>query len=133
MSPGCSSACGLASGVDRTLQDRHPPGVVESLRHLSGSLAALAQNRIELRMLELHDERIRLPDVMPLTATIVPLAVLATVRVSLLLVVLFRDQHRLAVVAGLTTFYCCEDCGSKRGRELSQPRPGWDQRTNLRR
>ena len=70
----------------------HPsdrPGLLASVRRLASTMLAVLQNRLELLVVELQEERIRLVNALLLAATVVALGffTLATAGIALLIVV----------------------------------------------
>jgi len=81
------------------------PGLLASLRRLGATLVAAGHTRLALASVELTEERERLLRV-ALLALVAALAfVLAIVGLSALLVVVFWDSARVAVIAALALFY----------------------------
>lgn len=81
------------------------PGLLASLRRLGATLAALGHTRLALASVELTEERERLLRV-ALLALVAALAfVLAIVGFSALLVVVFWESARVAVLAALSGLY----------------------------
>jgi uncharacterized membrane protein YqjE len=82
-----------------------PPGILESLRGLGANLLGTAHDRIELFTVELHEEKVRLIQLLIWIGAIGFSAVMAMTFVTLTLVYLFWDSARLAVLGGLAFFY----------------------------
>ena len=86
-------------------RESSPPGFLESLRGLGNSLLGTAHDRIELFTIELHEEKLRLVQLLIWIGAIGFAAVMALTFVTLTLVYLFWDSARLAVLGGLAFFY----------------------------
>jgi uncharacterized membrane protein YqjE len=80
-------------------------GLLGSLRGLADGLLGSAHDRLELLTIELHEEKYRLIQTFIWISSIVFLAALAMIFVSLALVVLLWDTARLAVVTVLAFAY----------------------------
>lgn len=79
--------------------------MIGSLRSFAEGLLASVHDRIELLSLELQEEKQRLIQVFIWISVLVFLAILATVFASLVLVVLFWETARVAVVSSLAGAY----------------------------
>ncbi|HVU35313.1 MAG TPA: phage holin family protein [Opitutaceae bacterium] len=82
-----------------------PAGIVEALRALGRGLLARVDDRIDLFAFELHAEKLRLIRIVIWTGAAVFTAFMALTFGSILLVYLFWDSARLAVLGGLTAIY----------------------------
>lgn len=80
-------------------------GLLGSLRTFLEGLIGSAHDRLELLAVELHEEKHRLIQIFIWISAIVFLALLAMVFVSLVLVVLFWETARVAVVCSLAGGY----------------------------
>jgi uncharacterized membrane protein YqjE len=80
-------------------------GWLESTADLVRTLATIARNRIELLLVEMQEERTRLIDVLLLSAAATACGLMALIMVSFTLVVVFWDEHRVAVLASLSVIY----------------------------
>jgi uncharacterized membrane protein YqjE len=89
------------------METREPgsPGLLGSLRGLIDGLIGSAHDRLELLAVELHEEKYRLIQIFIWISAIVFLAMLATVFVSLALVVMLWETHRVIVVCFLAGGY----------------------------
>jgi uncharacterized membrane protein YqjE len=76
------------------------PGLVQSLRKLAATLVALLQTRLELLATELEEERVRLVQVLLWGCIALAFLLLGVVMLTLFVVVLFWDTHRV-LVSGL--------------------------------
>lgn len=102
------------------------PGLLRSLRTFADGLLGSLYDRIELLSLELQEEKYRLVQVFIWISVMVFLAILATVFASLVLVVIFWDTARVAVIAALAGAYLLALVAAAVGfrRYLSrQPKP----------
>ena len=77
-----------------------------ALRTLGDNLFASAQQRLELLSVELQEEKFRLIQIFIWISAVVFTGVMAVVFASLTLVYLYWESARLAVLGGLTLFYC---------------------------
>lgn len=86
------------------MEERAPggqsPGLVQSLRRLAATLVALLQTRLELLANELEEERVRLVQVLLWGCIALAFLLLGVVMLTLFVVVLFWDTHRV-LVSGL--------------------------------
>jgi len=80
-------------------------GLVGSLRALLDGLIGSAHDRLDLLAVELHEEKHRLIQIFIWISSIVFLAMLAMVFVSMAIVVLFWDTARVLVVCSLAGTY----------------------------
>ena len=102
------------------------PGLLASLRGLGANLLGTVHDRVELFTVELHEEKVRLVQLLFWIGAIGFAAVMAMTFVSLTLVYLFWDSARLAVLGGLAAFYVAAfiACAFAFRRYLArQPRP----------
>ncbi len=86
-------------------RDPAPPGFLDSLRGLGVNLLGTVHDRVELFTIELHEEKVRLIQILLWIGAIAFAAVMAMTFVSLTLVYLFWDTARLVVLGGLAAFY----------------------------
>lgn len=77
-------------------------GLFAALPRLWRTLRLLATSRVELFLLELQEERLRLFDALLLATAVVVCGAFALGLLTLTLVVAFWDQHRVLVLALLT-------------------------------
>lgn len=82
-----------------------PAGFVQALRAFSAKLLSVAHERVELFAIELHEEKLRLIQTFIWISAGVFSGMMAITFASLLLVYLFWENARLAVLGGLTVFY----------------------------
>ena len=101
-------------------------GLLGSLRTFVDGLIGSAHDRLQLLALELHEEKHRLIQIFIWISAIVFLAMLAMVFVSLVLVVLFWETARTAVVCSLASLYVLAFVGALLGFRnylKRQPKP----------
>ena len=77
----------------------------DSSKRVLRAAAAVAQNRLELLLVEVQEERERLFDMLLVAAGAVACGLMALILISFTLVVIFWDEHRLAVLIGLSLIY----------------------------
>lgn len=80
-------------------------GVFDSSKRLLRTAAAIAQNRLELLLVEVQEERARFFNMLLVAAGAVACGLMALIMVSFTLVVIFWDEHRIAVLASLSLIY----------------------------
>jgi len=102
------------------------PGFLESLRGLGANLLGTAYDRIELFTVELHEEKLRLFQLLIWIGAIGFAAVMAMTFITLTVVYLFWESARLGVLGGLAVFYAAALIGivlAFRKYLARQPRP----------
>ena len=82
-----------------------PGGIFTSLRRLLDNGLALAQNRVELFAVELREEKCRLVEIMLWAAAVVALAMMTLSVSTILIVLLFWETARIAVLLALSLLY----------------------------
>ena len=88
--------------------DETPPaegGLLSSVTRMFQTLRDLAATRVELFLTELKEERIRLLDALLLAAIGIVCALMTLVMVTLTVVIIFWDTHRLLVLTLVTATY----------------------------
>ena len=80
-------------------------GILQSLRNLAATLVALLQNRLELLVTDLEEERIRLLQLLFWAAGALFLFALGVLMVTMLIVLLLWDSHRIVGVAVLAAVF----------------------------
>lgn len=88
--------------------DDAPPteaGVLSAATRLLKTLHDIVQNRIELFLVELKEERVRLFDALLLAAAGIVCALMTLVMATLVVLVVFWDTHRLLVLTLITLAY----------------------------
>ena len=81
------------------------PGILHSFRVLGDGLLATVQDRLELFLVELQEEKFRLIQIFFWISAAVFTGMMAMMFASLSVVYLFWESARLAVLVGLTFFY----------------------------
>ncbi len=80
-------------------------GILQSLRNLATTLVALLQNRLELLATDLEEERIRLLQVLFWAAGALFFFALGVLMITLFVVLLLWDSHRLAGIVVLAAVF----------------------------
>lgn len=80
-------------------------GLFDSLKTLGATLAAILQNRLELLSTDLAEERARLGSILLLALVALFCLGVGVLLLTLLVVVLFWDTHRLAALGTLTALF----------------------------
>jgi len=80
-------------------------GIFAGVTRLLQTLRDMAENRVELFLVELQEERVRLFDALFLLAVGVVCALMTLVVFTLTVVVIFWDTHRLLVLTLVTAAY----------------------------
>jgi uncharacterized membrane protein YqjE len=80
-------------------------GIVQSLRNLAATLVAVLHTRLELLVTEIEEERARLLEVLLWTAAALFCLGVAVALLVLLLIAVFWDTHRIAVIATLAAVF----------------------------
>jgi uncharacterized membrane protein YqjE len=83
----------------------HPRGVLASAKALVGTLIAIVATRVEILATELEEERLRLSSVVAWAACTLTFLALALIFLSVLVIVVFWDDHRILAVSGVTLVY----------------------------
>ena len=88
--------------------DETPPvegGLLSSVTRMFQTLRDMAESRLELFLVELKEERIRLFDALLLVAVAIVCALMTLVMLTLTVVVVFWDTNRLLVLTLVTVAY----------------------------
>lgn len=80
-------------------------GILQSLRNLAATLVALLQNRLELLVTDLEEERVRLLQLLFWAAGALFFFALGVLMVTMLIVLLLWDSHRIVGVAVLAAVF----------------------------
>jgi uncharacterized membrane protein YqjE len=80
-------------------------GLLTSLRALVTTLVAIVATRLEILIGELELEKLRLARILVLGMAAVFFAAMALIFLSLLVLMLFWDEHRLAALGGISVIY----------------------------
>jgi uncharacterized membrane protein YqjE len=81
------------------------PGLIDSLKRVARTAAAITQNRLELLLVELQEERSRLMDMLLLAAAGIVCGLMTLIVATFTLVVVFWDGNRFGVLAALGIAY----------------------------
>lgn len=81
------------------------PGLLDSARRLFATLLGVVTTRIELLANEWQEERLRLAEMLFFSLFAAFCFGLAVILLTMFIVVLFWDEHRLAVLAMLSLFF----------------------------
>jgi uncharacterized membrane protein YqjE len=82
-----------------------PGGLWATGKRILRTLCSLAETRVELFLVELQEERIRLLDALLLAGACLVCAFMALALLTLTVVVIFWEQHRILVLVLLTLAY----------------------------
>lgn len=80
-------------------------GIFSSVARLLQTLRDVVENRFELFLVEMKEERIRLFDAIFLLAIGIVCAVMTLVMITLVVIVIFWDTHRILVMTLVTLAY----------------------------
>jgi uncharacterized membrane protein YqjE len=80
-------------------------GLMESLRRLASTLASIVSTRLELLANELHEERLHLTQMLLYALFAIFCFGMGLLLLTIFVVVLFWDDHRLAVLGGLSILF----------------------------
>jgi uncharacterized membrane protein YqjE len=80
-------------------------GIVQSLRNLAATLVAVLHTRFELLVTEIEEERARLLELLLWAAAALFCLGVAVLLLVLLLIAVFWDTHRIAVIATLAAVF----------------------------
>lgn len=81
------------------------PGLMGSLKRLLSTLLSIATTRLELLANELQEERLRLAQMLLFALLALFCFSVAVLLLAMFVIVLFWDEHRLAVLAGLSALF----------------------------
>jgi uncharacterized membrane protein YqjE len=81
------------------------PGIIASLKRLLKTVAAIAENRLELLLVEWHEERLRLFDVLLLAGLVLILVLMTLMVVTMSIVAWCVIHDRIGLVVALGTVY----------------------------
>src|SRR5439155_1804271 len=87
------------------------PGLFSAVRRLLNTALAGVENRIELFLVELREERLRVCDVLLLGCAGAMLGFMALLTVTVTLVVIFWDSARVQVLVALSASYSLATIG----------------------
>jgi uncharacterized membrane protein YqjE len=99
-------------------------GIVHSLRNLAGTLVAVFHTRLELLVTEIEEERVRLLQLLLWGAAALFCLGVGVLLLVILLIALFWDTHRIAVIATLAAVFLAGGAAlAAAARNLMQGRP----------
>ena len=81
------------------------PGLFGSLRALVTTLVTIVSTRLEILATEYEQEKLRLGKMLMLWTALAFFAAMTLIFMSLLLVMLFWDEHRMAAIGAITAAY----------------------------
>ncbi len=90
-------------------------GIVQSLRNLAATLVAVFHTRLELLVTEIEEERVRLLDLLLWVAAALFFLGVAVLLLVLLLIAVFWDTHRIAVISALAAVFLAAGIGIAAG------------------
>ena len=80
-------------------------GILASLQRLLRTVLSIAQNRLELLLVEVQEERARVIEAFLLTAGVVAFASMTLALITFAVVAVFWENHRVAVLVSLSLLY----------------------------
>lgn len=80
-------------------------GLLDSARRLLGTLTAIVSTRLELLANEIHEERLRLTQMLFFALAALFCFGMGLLLITVFIVVLFWNDHRLAVLGGLSLVF----------------------------
>lgn len=100
-------------------------GLLESAKRLLCTLTSIVSTRLELLANELQEERLRLTQMLFFALAALFCFGMGVMLLTVFVVVLFWDDHRLAVLGGLSVFFFASGALMAlllRGKALAKPR-----------
>jgi uncharacterized membrane protein YqjE len=88
------------------------PGIVASLKRVLKTVVAIAENRLELLVVEWHEERLRAFELLVLAGLVLVLALMTLMVVTMTIVVVCINNGRIGVVIGLSLVYLLATIGA---------------------
>jgi len=95
------------AGEDSTAGSASAGGLLASIKGLAATLIAVVTTRLQLFVNELATEGVRLRRIVVLMVLALLFVALGVVLLTLLVVVVFWDDHRLLAIGSLATVYFC--------------------------
>jgi uncharacterized membrane protein YqjE len=80
-------------------------GILSSLQRLLRTLLSIAQNRLELVLVEVQEERTRVVEAFLLVAGVVAFGCMTLMLITFAVVAVFWENHRVAVLGSLSLLY----------------------------
>jgi len=114
------------AGENSTAGSARAGGLLGSVKGLAASLIAAAYARLQLFSNELASEGLRVRQIALFLVLALVFFALAIILLSLLVVVVFWDDHRLLAIGGLAAFYLVVSVSlfiAARNRGAALPRP----------
>jgi uncharacterized membrane protein YqjE len=103
----------------------HSGGLLTSLRRLLTTLIEILHTRIEILSVELEEEGVRIRELIIYTLLSIFFLGFGLLLLTLLVVMVYWDTHRLSVLAGITAFYLLIGSGAALlARHKLKTRPG---------
>ena len=93
------------AGEDFAAGAKRAAGLLGSAKNLASTLIAVAQTRLQLLANEIHAEKLRLARLALFAVAAVFFAALGIVMLTLLVIVVFWDSHRLLAIGGIAAIY----------------------------
>ena len=93
------------AGEDSAAGARRAAGLLGSLRNLASTLVAVVETRLLLLGNELHAEKLRLAQLGLFAVAAVFSLALGVIMLTLLVIAVFWDTHRLLVIGGFAAIY----------------------------
>ena len=93
------------AGEDSAAGAGRAGGLLGSAKNLASTLIAVAQTRLQLLANELHAEKLRLARLGLFAAAAIFFIALGTIMLTLLVIVVFWDSHRLLAIGGFAAIY----------------------------
>jgi uncharacterized membrane protein YqjE len=93
------------AGEDSAAGARRAGGLLGSAKNLASTLIAVAQTRLQLLANELHAEKLRLARLGLFAAAAIFFIALGAIMLTLLVIVVFWDSHRLLAIGGFAAIY----------------------------
>ena len=87
------------------------PGLLRSLKRLSKVALGIVENRVELLLVELEEERWRVVDALLLVASVAVLSLMTLTAGTFALVMFFPAEHRAAVMLVVALVYLLATLG----------------------
>ena len=106
--------------------EQNPAGLFKSLRHLLDTGLAAVQNRLELFVVELKEEKCHVIQILIWASAVILLGLMAIATATFTIVFLVEESARVFVLAGFCLFYILAAVGAFLGlkkRLKDQPLP----------
>ena len=96
--------------------EQNPVGVFKSLRHLLDTGLAAVQNRLEIFVVELKEEKCHVIEILIWASAAIVLGLMAIATATFTIVLLFPERRtQVFVLAGFSLFYILAAVGAFRG------------------